>query len=113
MEFLIGRLMEDLAINLGVRDIAVEALAEFDIDFNAVADEEPDAALGNGGLGRLAACYLESMATVGCPPTATACAMSTASLSSHLRMAVSRKTPRTGLPTVTPGTSTAPNLSTE
>ncbi|WHS49758.1 glycogen/starch/alpha-glucan phosphorylase [Rothia sp. SD9660Na] len=67
MEFLIGRLMEDLAINLGVRDIAVEALAEFDIDFNEVADEEPDAALGNGGLGRLAACYLESMATVGCP----------------------------------------------
>ena len=67
MEFLIGRLMEDLAINLGVRDIAQEALADLGVDFYTVAAEEPDAALGNGGLGRLAACYLESMATVGCP----------------------------------------------
>ncbi|MFW0169426.1 glycogen/starch/alpha-glucan phosphorylase [Rothia sp. P4278] len=67
MEFLIGRLMEDLAINLGLRETAEEALSELGLDFETVAKAEPDAALGNGGLGRLAACYLESMATVGCP----------------------------------------------
>ncbi|WP_346844324.1 glycogen/starch/alpha-glucan phosphorylase [uncultured Rothia sp.] len=67
MEFLIGRLMEDLAINLGVRHTASEVLSDLGLDFEIVANAEPDAALGNGGLGRLAACYLESMATVGCP----------------------------------------------
>lgn len=67
MEFLIGRLMEDLAINLGVRDTVNEVLDELGLDFETIAGAEPDAALGNGGLGRLAACYLESMATVGCP----------------------------------------------
>ncbi|QRZ60921.1 glycogen/starch/alpha-glucan phosphorylase [Rothia sp. ZJ932] len=67
MEFLIGRLMEDLATNLGIRDTAAEALADLGVDFETVVREEPDAALGNGGLGRLAACYMESMATVGCP----------------------------------------------
>jgi len=67
MEFLIGRLLEDQAINLGVRDVMVQVLAEFGMSFDEVAEGEPDAALGNGGLGRLAACYLESMATMGCP----------------------------------------------
>ncbi|QIV85801.1 glycogen/starch/alpha-glucan phosphorylase [Glutamicibacter mishrai] len=67
MEFLIGRLLEDQAINLGLRDVMVQVLAEFGLSFDEVAEGEPDAALGNGGLGRLAACYLESMATMGCP----------------------------------------------
>ncbi|MFT3661575.1 MAG: glycogen/starch/alpha-glucan phosphorylase [Gordonia sp. (in: high G+C Gram-positive bacteria)] len=67
MEFLIGRLLEDAAINLGLRDVAAEALAQLGLDFAEIADDEPDAALGNGGLGRLAACYLESMATLACP----------------------------------------------
>ncbi len=67
MEFLIGRLLEDATINLGLRDMAAEVLAESGQDFAVLAGEEPDAALGNGGLGRLAACYMESMATVGCP----------------------------------------------
>ncbi|MCQ0971904.1 glycogen/starch/alpha-glucan phosphorylase [Paracoccus sp. TK19116] len=67
MEFLIGRVLEDAAINLGLRDIAAEALEGLGQDFATLADAEPDAALGNGGLGRLAACYLESMATLGCP----------------------------------------------
>ncbi|MFZ2512680.1 MAG: glycogen/starch/alpha-glucan phosphorylase [Gordonia sp. (in: high G+C Gram-positive bacteria)] len=67
MEFLIGRLLEDAAINLGLRDVAVEVLAGLGLDFADIADDEPDAALGNGGLGRLAACYLESMATLACP----------------------------------------------
>lgn len=67
MEFLIGRVLEDAAINMGLRDIAAEALASLGQDFTALAHDEPDAALGNGGLGRLAACYMESMATLGCP----------------------------------------------
>ncbi len=67
MEFLIGRLLEDATINLGLRDVAVEVLDGLGLDFADIADDEPDAALGNGGLGRLAACYLESMATLGCP----------------------------------------------
>ncbi|WP_440712735.1 glycogen/starch/alpha-glucan phosphorylase [Gordonia sp. FQ] len=67
MEFLIGRLLEDVAINLGLRDVAVEAMEQLGLDFFDIAEDEPDAALGNGGLGRLAACYLESMATLACP----------------------------------------------
>ncbi|MFB2532574.1 glycogen/starch/alpha-glucan phosphorylase [Paracoccus sp. p3-h83] len=67
MEFLIGRLIEDAAMNLGLYDIARDALTGLGQDFDAVVKDEPDAALGNGGLGRLAACYLESMATLGCP----------------------------------------------
>lgn len=67
MEFLIGRILEDAAINLGLKEVAVAVLAELGQDFDALADDEPDAALGNGGLGRLAACYMESMATMGCP----------------------------------------------
>ncbi len=67
MEFLIGRIMEDAAINLGLKGIAEAALVDLGLDFDTIAHDEPDAALGNGGLGRLAACYMESMATVGCP----------------------------------------------
>ncbi|OCX62271.1 glycogen phosphorylase [Thioclava sp. SK-1] len=66
MEFLIGRIMEDAAINLGLRDLCQEALEDLGVDYDAVVENEPDAALGNGGLGRLAACYMESMATLGC-----------------------------------------------
>ncbi len=67
MEFLIGRLLEDATVNLGLRDIAETVMAEFGQDLHALVEGEPDAALGNGGLGRLAACFMESMATVGCP----------------------------------------------
>ena len=67
MEFLIGRLLEDTAINLGLRDVAGQVLADLGLDFATLAEDEPDAALGNGGLGRLAACYLESMSTLACP----------------------------------------------
>lgn len=67
MEFLIGRLLEDATINLGLRDVAVQVMDELGLDFQTLVDDEPDAALGNGGLGRLAACYLESMSTLGCP----------------------------------------------
>ena len=67
MEFLIGRILEDATINLGLYDAAVEAMAAMGQDLRVVINDEPDAALGNGGLGRLAACFMESMATLGCP----------------------------------------------
>jgi glycogen phosphorylase len=67
MEFLIGRILEDATINLGLYDMAAEAMAEYGQDLRALINDEPDAALGNGGLGRLAACFMESMATLGCP----------------------------------------------
>ncbi|MBL9048096.1 MAG: glycogen/starch/alpha-glucan phosphorylase, partial [Tabrizicola sp.] len=65
MEFLIGRILEDATINLGLYDAARDAMASFGQDIRSVIDDEPDAALGNGGLGRLAACFMESMATLG------------------------------------------------
>lgn len=67
MEFLIGRILEDATVNLGLRDHVQEVMASLGQDFGAIVEDEPDAALGNGGLGRLAACFMESMATVGCP----------------------------------------------
>ncbi|NQV99228.1 MAG: glycogen/starch/alpha-glucan phosphorylase [Rhodospirillales bacterium] len=67
MEFLIGRLLEDAVVNLGLDESARQALASYGVDYDAVLKDEPDAALGNGGLGRLAACFLESMSTIGCP----------------------------------------------
>jgi starch phosphorylase len=67
MEFLIGRILEDAAINLGLREAAQQAIESLGVDFRAVVEDEPDAALGNGGLGRLAACFLDSMATLGVP----------------------------------------------
>jgi len=65
LEFLIGRLLTDSLSNLGLLDVAREALAGVDVDFERIRVLEPDAALGNGGLGRLAACFMESMATLG------------------------------------------------
>ncbi|OCW59384.1 glycogen/starch/alpha-glucan phosphorylase [Hoeflea olei] len=67
LEFLIGRLTRDAVSNLGMIDEVREALNSLGVDFDAVTALEPDAALGNGGLGRLAACFMESMATVDVP----------------------------------------------
>ena len=67
LEFLIGRLMRDAVSNLGLTEPMREALRLLDVDFDEIAELEADAALGNGGLGRLAACFMESMATVGVP----------------------------------------------
>ena len=67
MEFLIGRLLEDATVNLGLREIAQKVMSDLGQDFHAIVEDEPDAALGNGGLGRLAACFITSMATLGCP----------------------------------------------
>ena len=67
LEFLIGRLMRDAFSNLGLMEAMREALASLGVEFDVIARLEPDAALGNGGLGRLAACFMESMATVDIP----------------------------------------------
>ncbi|ULR44643.1 glycogen/starch/alpha-glucan phosphorylase [Rhizobium sp. K102] len=67
LEFLIGRLMRDAISNLGLMEEVRDALASLGVDVNVIAGLEPDAALGNGGLGRLAACFMESMATVNVP----------------------------------------------
>ena len=67
MEFLIGRLLMDTLRNLGVYELCSEALAEAGVSIETVAEQEVDAALGNGGLGRLAACLLESTATTRIP----------------------------------------------
>jgi starch phosphorylase len=67
LEFLIGRQLRDNLANLGLYDIARAALEELGVDFDAIRAMEPDAALGNGGLGRLAACYLESMSSLKIP----------------------------------------------
>ncbi|MDG1336906.1 MAG: glycogen/starch/alpha-glucan phosphorylase [Tateyamaria sp.] len=67
MEFLIGRLIEDVTINLGVEDAARQAMASLGQDYDAVVADEPDAALGNGGLGRLAACFMDSLSTLSIP----------------------------------------------
>ena len=65
MEFLMGRALGNDLINLQAYDEVAEALEELGVDINAIEDQEPDAALGNGGLGRLAACFLDSLATLG------------------------------------------------
>ncbi|MEZ4441855.1 MAG: glycogen/starch/alpha-glucan phosphorylase [Polyangiaceae bacterium] len=66
-EFLPGRFLADTLISLDVYDLAREGLAEYGIDLEAVLEEETDPGLGNGGLGRLAACFLDSMATLSLP----------------------------------------------
>ena len=66
-EFLMGRAFGNNLINLGILDEVREVLADLDIDFSIVEDAEEDAGLGNGGLGRLAACFLDSMVTLNLP----------------------------------------------
>ncbi|MCV6592241.1 MAG: glycogen/starch/alpha-glucan phosphorylase [Silicimonas sp.] len=67
MEFLIGRLLEDAIVNLRLEEATDGALASLGLDADAMLANEPDAALGNGGLGRLAACFLESLSSLGLP----------------------------------------------
>lgn len=67
MEFLMGRALGNNIINMKANNIIKEALEELGIDLNVIEDQEPDPALGNGGLGRLAACFLDSLSTLGYP----------------------------------------------
>jgi starch phosphorylase len=67
VEFLVGRMLLDALTNLQMQDTARNALATFNVDLDLLRKLEPDAALGNGGLGRLAACYMDSMSALGIP----------------------------------------------
>ena len=67
LEFLIGRLLRDALSNLRHNDEVAEALASLGVDLAEIEEIEPDAALGNGGLGRLAACFMESLASLALP----------------------------------------------
>ena len=67
MEFLMGRALGNMIINLSADKVIKEAIEELGLDLNVLEDQEPDAALGNGGLGRLAACFLDSLSTLGYP----------------------------------------------
>jgi starch phosphorylase len=67
LEFLIGRLLDDVVGNLRLTDVVRRALGDLGVDYERIRSVEPDAALGNGGLGRLASCFMESMATLGLP----------------------------------------------
>ncbi|HSK42176.1 MAG TPA: glycogen/starch/alpha-glucan phosphorylase, partial [Arenibaculum sp.] len=67
LEFLIGRLLGDVLNNLGIEEPFGHALGDLGVDLDRLSEVEPDAALGNGGLGRLAACFMESMATLEIP----------------------------------------------
>ena len=67
MEFLIGRSLDTNLYNLGMHDLCRDVLADMGVSLEAVLNSEEDAALGNGGLGRLAACFLDSLATLGMP----------------------------------------------
>ncbi len=66
-EFLMGRALSNNLINAEIKDKVLEVLKEIDINYDVIEDEEPDAGLGNGGLGRLAACFLDSLATLQYP----------------------------------------------
>ncbi|KMT64929.1 glycogen/starch/alpha-glucan phosphorylase [Catenovulum maritimum] len=67
LEFLMGRLLKNNLTNVGLTEIAQQALDKLGLDFHKICEEEPDLALGNGGLGRLAACYVDSLATLDFP----------------------------------------------
>ena len=67
IEFLLGRLLNSNLINLDMKDICEKALKDLDIDITELFKQEPDAGLGNGGLGRLAACFIDSLASLGLP----------------------------------------------
>ena len=69
MEFLMGRSLRTSLFNLGLNEVAESVLADADVKIDTIYEQEPDAGLGNGGLGRLAACYLDSMTTLEIPAT--------------------------------------------
>ena len=107
LEFLIGRLMRDAVSNLGLTDSLREALKSLGVDYDEIAELESDAALGNGGLGRLAACFMESMASIGVPAYGYGIRYRHGLFRQKIVDGWQAELPRPGSSTATPGSSTA------
>ena len=103
MEFLIGRSLANNVTNLLLDPVAREAVKQEKIDWFELQEQEPDAGLGNGGFGRLAACFLDSMATMQIPATGYGCASNTASSSRPFRTVGNTKSRTTGSVDLTHG----------
>lgn len=103
MEFLLGRSLANNLTNLLLDSFARQAAARKHLEWLELLDREPDAGLGNGGLGRLAACFLDSMATMQLPAMGYGCDMNMASSSKRSGMAGSRNSRTTGCSMLTPG----------
>ena len=96
MEFLMGRALGNNLINMTEYKEVAEALDEMGINLNVIEDQEPDAALGNGGLGRLAACFLDSLASLGYAAYGPVSAINTECSNRKLKMDIRRKHRTTG-----------------
>ena len=105
IEFLIGRLLKAYVNNLGWDTMVEETLDELGVDYEAIQAEEHDPALGNGGLGRLMACFLDSTAALGFRATAMASATNTVSLSRKLLTTNRLRLRTSGLKTAIPSKS--------
>lgn len=86
MEFLIGRTLSNAMIAEGVYDVAEKALAELNVNLEEIIEKEVDPGLGNGGLGRLAACFMDSLATLAIPAMGTVFVMNTVCSVKKLKM---------------------------
>ena len=103
MEFLMGRSLRTSLFNLGLNEVAESVLADADVKIDTIYEQEPDAGLGNGGLGRLAACYLAAWPPTASPAPATPSCTSTASSSRRSWTAGSRSGQTTGCPAARSG----------
>jgi starch phosphorylase len=110
LEFLMGRAMGNNVINAGIEGAVREALDELGYDFEEIRDQETDMGLGNGGLGRLAACFIDSMATLDLPASDTASAMTTGYSARASKTGIRSSIPTTGSATGTHGKSSAPRF---
>ena len=108
LEYLMGRLLESNICNLGIRDELKEALADLGFDLSELMNEEHDMGLGNGGLGRLAACFLDSMATWICLLLVMVSITSTDCLNRNLKMVNKLKSQMTGEDLATLGNCPSP-----
>src|SRR5262249_48673204 len=107
MEFLIGRSLSNNVVNLLLDPIVKQATKDKNLDLAEVIEQEPDAGLGNGGLGRLAACFLDSMATLELPAMGMGCGMNMGFSNSRFRTACSAEKQTSGFATRTSGKSLA------